>query len=166
MKSKRKFFEVKQGSTRIVFLIGSIAIKLPNFLAPEFAHFKEGFECNKSEADRKWRDDKFDLPKVYFGCSLFLVLERCDPISLDDYLYVTEHLYLNPYVRDLRMDNMGVTKKGQFVIIDWPNGMELRDKRMSPLIEGIDKRIEFENLFLHKIDTVNLLEKAKGEIDV
>lgn len=118
---------VRRGSTRVVVLIGPLAIKLPRLhfcggCYPSCASwFFGGMHANSIEAGRWKRRTDSDAAKlcpVVFGCGLLVVMRRCAAVdeipaaALEEFDGI-----VNP--RDRVACNFGRMSDGRLVAIDY-----------------------------------------------
>lgn len=106
------------GCTRIVFLIGSFAIKIPNFTY-EHSHFLKG--CYASWNKRKYTKGKYvkSIAKTYFSSwfGLICIQERCK--QLERPLSDAEVEYFSKITDDIKKENFGYNQKGEIVCLDY-----------------------------------------------
>ena len=82
-RNKRKLIEIHEGISRICFLIGNYAIKVPSFRS--WGRFLTGLLNNKHEAN--WHNRKAYFCPVIFACpgGFFNVYPRCQPVQKNAY---------------------------------------------------------------------------------
>lgn len=110
------------GTTRIVFLIGNYAIKIPNHVVCH-QHFLQGCYANWSE--RRYTKTFERLPEFYnkiaptIFCSWFGLLSiQRRVVELDRHLTVNEVEYFKDQTTDIKMQNFGYLDK-RLVCIDY-----------------------------------------------
>ena len=110
----------RKGVSRIVFLIGNIAIKIPNFTV-QHDHFLIGCLANWTERKRTKEscDDYFPKIAPTYFCSWFgLVSIQKRVVELGRDLDWKERTYFINYTTDLKKENFGYIKN-QVVCIDY-----------------------------------------------
>lgn len=111
---------IKQGQTRIVFLVGNYAIKIPNFLKG-YKQFLYGLISNLQEKEFS-RTNPYLLPVKHslFG-SLIVIMPRCivldKNLPLKAFYVITTSLGVYPKV-DYKPESFGIWK-GRVYVIDY-----------------------------------------------
>jgi len=116
---------MKKGVTRLVFLVGRFAIKIPNFTY-SWQNFLEGCLANCKEGNfcKQWKSmPELNLvAKTYFSSwfGLVNIQERVD--QLDNPIWHVDTWCDERFkgiCSDIKNENFGVNKKGQVVCLDY-----------------------------------------------
>jgi len=113
------FFEkrIKQGETRLVFLVGNYAIKTPNFLKG-YRQFLYGLISNHQE--KAYSNSNPNLLPVIFSCigSLFIIFPRAKVLTeIDHETFLKVMKPIGDYPRvDYKAESFGVWKNKVYVI--------------------------------------------------
>lgn len=112
---------IKKGVTRLVFLVGNYAVKIPNFTV-QHSHFLQGCYANWSERQYtkmfKGMNEYNKIAPTYF-CSFFgLVSIQRRVIELDRHLTEEEVKYFEHQTSDIKCANFGWLN-GNLVCIDY-----------------------------------------------
>lgn len=115
--------EMRSGSTRVVFLVGGVAIKIPR---PDcWRLFLHGLLANMQE--RLWSGQSPSLARVIWAdrFGFVVVMERARPV--EDWEAAKRLIICDPIgeplheflVSDLKRDNWGIGRVGQLIKIDY-----------------------------------------------
>lgn len=112
------------GVTRLVFLVGNIAIKIPNFTC-QHSHFLKGCVANWNERlytkSFKGLPEFLDKVSPTLFCSWFgLISIQKRVVILDRHLKDHEKHYFRNQTTDIKKENFGYLK-GKLVCIDYGN---------------------------------------------
>jgi len=115
-----------KGITRIVFLVGKYAIKIPNFRY-EHGHFLQGCYANWSERNfcksfknATYEENMYEWVAPSYFCSWFGLIQiqaRCEPY-LDDLTTIQKKFYKPLCGTDFKRTNFGLLK-GKLVCLDY-----------------------------------------------
>lgn len=115
--------KIKKGTTRIVFILNKVVIKIPNFTY-KWSHFLRGIIGNISE----WQTWKYAYRRRYLLCPViwaswggwFLIMKKANMIHNKDWdMYEPEILeHKQYYCGDDKSENYGIYM-GQIVKIDY-----------------------------------------------
>lgn len=108
---------IKSGVTRVVILLGNIAIKIPN---PRYgwSKFLYGLLSNMQESRMSCLSNKWSLaPTIWQIKGGWLnIQQRCDPISHEDFEKLSPSDF--PIACDFKIENFG-RLKGRIVLLDY-----------------------------------------------
>lgn len=116
----------RSGITRIVFLIGDLAVKIPNFTL-NHRHFLQGCYANWSERTcyKYWRkcnySELYELVCPSYFCSWFGLIQVQKRISSLDRELTKEEIYRFKGIcgQDIKKENFGY-HRGKVVCLDYP----------------------------------------------
>jgi hypothetical protein len=109
---------IVQGETRIVFIIGNYAIKIPNFLKG-YRQFLYGLISNTQEVHYQ-KQSHYLMPVIFrIPFNFVIVMPKAkvlsENLSFDDYVKITDSLGAYPKV-DHKPDSFGIWKNQVYVI--------------------------------------------------
>lgn len=130
---------IKFGSSRVVFIFDNYVVKCPSILAP-WADFIFGFiqnlterywftaDGNSSRTKEQWMKTQGDLARIIYADPLgfFVIMERADSLrtAKHDFTLGQIRAFIKKamgeyHIHDLNEYNVGVTKDGRMVAIDY-----------------------------------------------